>query len=353
MERNIELLKKLIETPSPSGDEGTIAKVFIDECLKGEGVRSEGIDRNFNAAVTKGTGNFRLMIGAHYDNIGLMIQCITEHGFLHVVPNGGSDKKIMPGQIVDIITQDNGIVTGIIGKAPIHVESPEQRKMVDSWDKILVNVGASSKDEVKEMGIAVGDSIVFHSGQSIYEFGPKKDKIMSKDLDDQAGIYIVAEVMKRVKVPDGITLWGLGFSDEERGLVGAGIASNAINPDLSIDIDVTPSTESEQGISKEKFGDVAINKGVVLTYGRGKSRRIGKVLKAICDEQNIPYQFEVSTAGGTNTTAIQGRSIDCETYLLSLPNLNMHTNVEICGWVDIEACINLLIAYIEDFKIPE
>ena len=85
MERNIEFLKKLIETPSPSGDEGTIAKVFIDECLKGEGVRSKGIDRNFNAAVTKGTGNFRLMIGAHYDNIGLMIQCITEHGFLHVV----------------------------------------------------------------------------------------------------------------------------------------------------------------------------------------------------------------------------------------------------------------------------
>ena len=351
MKRNIEYLKKLVETASPSGDEIEAGRVFSEECLLGEGVNFEGVDRNGNVAVSKGSGDFQIMISGHLDNISLTVQTITEHGFLHVVPNGGVDRKVLQGQLVDVVTQDKGIVTGIIGKSPIHVEDREQRETVNKWESFLVDVGASSKEEVQELGIDIGDNIVYHSGSSILEFGPQKNKIMSKDLDDKIGIYIITEVIKRVNVPSGIKLWALGMTSEEVGLVGAKIASKQINPDLSIDIDVTPATESELGISKDKYGDVEINKGPVLSFGYCKSRRIGRALRDICVKNEIPHQFEVSTAGGTNTAAIQEHSLNCETFLISLPNQNMHTSVEVCGWVDVEACIDLLIKYIESYKV--
>ena len=137
------------------------------------------------------------------------------------------------------------------------------------------------------------------------------------------------------------------MAQEETGLRGSKVAARRINPDISIDIDVCPVTGKEYDIDPAKYGDIKFGKGVVIENGPGKSPRIVKKLIKLAKENNIPYQLGVCRAGGTNTSAIQEHAGDCETVLLSLCNQNMHQANEICHWDDVEACIDLIVKYLE------
>ena len=340
---NIEFLQSLVRISSPSSCEEEAGKLFKDHCLGFSGVKYEETDVFGNVVVSKGSGPKKIMISAHIDEIGYMVQTITENGFLHVARIGGVDVKTALGAQVLV----NSRVPGVIGKKPIHVESPEDRKSVNTLENLLVDVGCSNAEEVEKLGIQIGDPVVYAKEQEILEFGPSGDFMIAPALDDKLGVYACTEVLRRVKVPSDYTLYCVAMCQEEVGLRGAGLVASHYNPDISIDLDVTPSTEPELGINKNKFGEVLMGKGVVIPFGVDKSRRIANEMIKICEEKKIPYQRSVAVAGGTNTSAIQTRASDCETMLLSFPNQNMHTQVEKCSWTDTEACINLLTSYIE------
>ena len=57
---------------------------------------------------------------------------------------------------------------------------------------------------------------------------------------------------------------------------------------------------------------------------------------------NLKFQRGVARCGGTNTDAIQLNSRDCETMLVSIPNLSMHTQNETCDWRDVEDAIKII-----------
>lgn len=62
----------------------------------------------------------------------------------------------------------------------------------------------------------------------------------------------------------------------------------------------------------------------------------------VAEINEIPYQLAASYAGGTNTSAIQEGAFDCETMLVSIPQRNMHTQVEVCDYRDVEGAIDLI-----------
>ena len=342
MKENIEFLRDIVRTPSPDGDERQAAQYFLDYCSKIPGVTPVGIDHFNNTTVTKGSGPLKIMISAHIDELGFLVQTITDNGYVHIAKVGGIDVKVLPGALV----QCNGI-NGIIGKKPIHVESQDERKQVLQLEELLADFGFESKEEAQKY-VKIGDSIVFRKGQEHLEFGPSGNYIIAPALDDKLGVYVIAEVLRRVNVPEGVTLYCVAMTQEEVGLRGAHVAARRINPDISVDIDVCPSTEKELKIDPDKYGEIALGKGVAIPYGSDKSRRIANRMVELCEANGIPYQTHVAVAGGTNTSVIQTNALDCETMLLSLPNQNMHTQVEKCCWTDTEACINLITKFIEE-----
>ena len=134
-------------------------------------------------------------------------------------------------------------------------------------------------------------------------------------------------------------------AQEETGLRGSGVLAKRVEPDLSISLDVTFC--AVEGVKKEDVGDVVLGKGPVIMHGSDKSPRIAKALKEVAKTHGIPYQEAVSGPRGTNTTNIQESSRNCETYLISIPNKNMHTQVEICDWNDVENTIKLLTEFLK------
>ena len=61
-----------------------------------------------------------IMLIAHHDVVCLMITYIDANGFLYVKPSGGIDASILPARKV-IIRHGDRMITGIIGKKPIHL----------------------------------------------------------------------------------------------------------------------------------------------------------------------------------------------------------------------------------------
>jgi endoglucanase len=234
-------------------------------------------------------------------------------------------------------------VEGIVHKNPIHIEWKEEKlkdKVLD-FDDLRIDIGAESKEEVESLGIHVGSPIV-HGRILNLEFG--SHRIHGNSLDDKAGVYVVAEVMKRLSEYTNESEWkqrytviGCACVGEESGLLGAHKAARQINPDISIDLDVLHAADT--GLyDKTKYGEVKLGEGPVITWGQDKSRRLNKILGS----GGIKTQDGAERIGGTNTKEFYLETTDAETTLISLPLLSMHTPIETMDWRDIEGAIELL-----------
>jgi len=317
------------------------------------------IDNIGNITWKRGSMNddaLKIMLSAHYDENALQVVNVRDDGMLNVINLGGIDKKTILGSHVYVVSDrfDNNkrvFIPGIIGKKPIHKETKEEREKVDDFDQILVDIGAKSKDEVRNTGIHVGSPIVFKKNADI-SFGINNNLIVSNGLDDKVGIYIISHVFNIINDEDlinkNIQLILCWTSQEEVGLRGAGISAKQINPDISIDVDVTFDTSKSTAISKAKCGDIELGKGVTLEYGPHTNYNIVADLKDICNRYALCYQEQVSKVGGNNTSAIQSNSLNCLSAHLGIPQKNMHTQVEVCHWDDIKSCIDLIIYYINE-----
>lgn len=351
---NIEFLKALIQTPSPTGDERVISQLFKEHM--NEFAVHRFTDKFNNCAFTatnKIEGGTKVMISGHYDELSYMISYIDSSGLCNIVRCSGEDRRVLPGSWLAVLN-DNGelMYPAVVCYKPIHVQTDGEYDSIAKVEDMMIDLGFDSKEELEKAGVHVGTRVVYDRGQEVLEFGPKGDKIVGPGLDDKVGVYITSEVLRRIDKDlleeNKIELWGVGMAQEETGLRGSKVAAKRINPNISIDIDVCPITGKEVDIDTAKFGDIKFGKGVVIENGPGKSPRIISKLVALAKQYNIPYQLGVCRAGGTNTAAIQEFSFDCETVLLSIPNHNMHQPTEICHWDDIESCIQLITKYIEE-----
>ncbi|MBI1802376.1 MAG: hypothetical protein HYR71_12190, partial [Chloroflexi bacterium] len=185
------LLERLCNTPGIPGFEDEVREV-IAEIVKpfADAMR---VDALGNLIVTRrGRSPFRLMLDAHMDEIGFMVQYIDEQGFIRFTPMGGWDPRLLLSHLLTILTRDRQRVEGVIGTVPPHILKPGDREKVVQVEEMFLDVGATSRQEVAEMGVRVGDPIVIH-----YPFRRiGKDTVMGKALDDRAGCAVMIKTLE-------------------------------------------------------------------------------------------------------------------------------------------------------------
>jgi len=353
-------LQELLETYTPSGYE-RLGKIYNirQNYLFAFKHYNDSIGNLYFERGSEKENALKVFISAHYDENALQIVNITDTGFLNVINLGGPDRKTIEGSHVFVISDEwdkddvtqKKLIPGIIGKKPVHKESKDEKEKVDEYDKMLVDIGASSKDEVKELGIHIGSVIVFKKDVDI-SFGPKEDKIVSNGLDDKIGIYAVTaaflDLDEQVLINKNIKVILGWLSQEEVGLRGATVAAQYIQPDISVDVDVTFDTGKGTFVSKDKFGNVEMGKGVVIDYGPHSNYTLINDLKDIANKFALSYQEQVSKVGANNCSALQVNAKDCATAHLGIPIRNMHTQVEIVQKDDVDNCVDLIKLYIEN-----
>ena len=343
---NKEFLKKLLSAESPSGYEKNATSVF-EEYMNSFDSKKEFVDKVGNVCYSVGDGDIKIMLSAHVDEIALQIQYIDDKGFIHFVADGGIDRKVLLGSTVMIMSSVTGnVVSGIIGKKPIHVEYDEddEKDKATKIKDMKIDIGAETKEEATAL-VGIGDPIII---QDIpMELGP--NRFVGRGLDDKTGVFVVGEVMKQISMLgtrlQNVKVYGVACTQEETTASGAVISAANINPQYSIDYDVTFATDDDY-VSPNEWGDIKLGKGGAIAYGVNNNPELTKIIKNACISLNIPYQEFVAPSDGTDTLYIKQSSSDCATQLLSIPNRNMHTQVEMCDYRDLQSLIDMTVATI-------
>lgn len=351
MKEHKEFLASLLEAVSPSGCEGEAMKVWSAFC-EAHGWEQCYADKIGNRAVKLGHGPIRVLLSGHIDEVNARVVHVSKSGMLSIVNTGGMCRKSLSGSEV-LLLGDKGVVRGIVGKKPIHLESTKERDEVVGFEGLRVDVGASSAEEVEAMGLYAGCVVAYHRYANL-DFGPYR--MCANALDDKIAVYITGMILERLsgcleEWADRYTVIGMAAVQEETGCRGAQVAAKNLNPDISIDFDVTFATDGDLGIKVQENGEIELGKGGVLKYGPDKSIRIATLLKEVCREHGIAFQTTAGRAGGTNTNQIQLMSADCETMLVSIPNRNMHTPVEVCDWRDVDGIVSMTALAIKECRL--
>lgn len=340
---HVDFLKEMLETPSPTGSEETVA-ALVRSRLSDVADKIETNTMGSVHAHLAGTGEGpSFMLAAHMDEIGLMVTYISDDGFLSVAAVGGVDAAILPGMRVDVHTRV-GTLRGVVGRKPIHLITPDERKNVTPIDKLVIDLGLPA-EKVKE-SVRIGDVITF--GVGFEEYG--EGMAVSRAFDDKCGVWVAIRVMEELAAAGRAQgeYVAVATVQEEIGTRGAMTSAYGINPDVAIAFDVTHATDYP-GIEKSKYGNIECGRGPVIARGPNINPCVFDRLIAAAEAEGIPYQLEAEpSVTGTDARAIQVTRGGIPCGLVSVPLRYMHTPTEVVALSDLENTVKLLVRFALD-----
>lgn len=355
-----EFYEKFLKTYRPSGFEKDGAKVFMEETIKAlPDMKVEFMDRMWNTCVSIGSDKdnaLKILISGHSDQNCLIVTEITKNGFLKYATQGGISPRTVIDSDLFVIVDDGEeprYIPCFCSYKAIHLEKPDDRKKCPEHKDLVLDLGCTSKEQVEELGIKVGDLVVFDNSKLNMMFGPDRKFIVGSGLDDGVACCIVYDVLKNLDIQDlkdkNIRVYGACISSEETGARGVGPTVFKVQPDVSIDIDVCHDSVKEVG--EDETRPAKMGEGVVINYGPDKYRLLNNSLRQVAKWNDIKFQVIAGRAGGTNTNNIQMLSDNCATTLLSIPCRYMHSGThEMVHIDDIKACGDLITEFINKTK---
>lgn len=339
----IGFLKEFTEAKGVSGNEKEASRV-MKRYLEGYADSFEYDNLGSLIAVKKGDSDLRVMISGHIDEVGFMVSKIEEDGYLRINPIGGWWGHVLLSQKMSVMTYDGKVYMGVVGSTPPHGMKPEVRSKVLEVKDLYIDLGVSSKKEVEELGICVGDSVIPYTEFMVMN---NPDYVCSKAFDDRIGAAVCVEVMRRLKGQSHPnTLYSVGSVQEEVGLRGARTAAYHVKPDVAIAIDVTMSYDIP-GTDKR---DCKLGSGVALSIMDASvigHKGLIKTMENICKEQNIKYTFDSLVAGGTDSGEMSKVYDGVINMTLSIPCRYFHSHTSVINLKDYEACVELLVEFVK------
>ena len=334
---SITFLKKLLDTPGPSGFEAAPAKVWREHAKKFAKVSGDVAGNSL--AEVNGDGKPTIMLAGHIDEIGVIINYIDDKGYAYIQPIGGWDPQVLIGQRIRFSGR-NGDVFGVVGKKPIHLIKPEEREKAAKFQDLWVDLGFKDKKEA-EGSVQIGDAGVIDSRTMEFPNG----RIVSRSIDDRIGAFVVLEALRRYsEKPGAAKVVAVATTQEEIGYRGggAGVCATCIGPQMAIVVDVTFAID-HPGVEKKEYGEAAIEGGPVLTRGSIISPVVFRLLRDTAEKRKIP--FSLHAAGretSTDADAIHIAREGVATALVSVPNRYMHSPNELVSLQDLDHAAELI-----------
>ncbi|MBK8388067.1 MAG: M42 family metallopeptidase [Saprospiraceae bacterium] len=338
-EASEKFLYEYLNNASPTGYENEGQKLWLDY-IKPYVDEWQLDNYGTTYAVINPDKPFKVVIEGHADEISWYVNHISDTGFINVIKNGGSDHMIAPSKRVNIHT-DKGIVKGVFGWPAIHVRTGKDATLAPSIENIFLDVGASDKKEVEEMGIHVGCVVTFEDGLTKLN----NKYYAGRALDNRMGGFCIAEVARLLKenkkeLPFGLYI--VNAVQEEVGLRGAEMIANTIKPNVAIVTDVCHDTSTPL-LNAKKEGDVKCGKGPSLTFAPAVHNKLLRLIRDVASKNEIPVQLSASSRStGTDTDSVAYSNGGVPSALISLPLRYMHTTVEMAHIDDVENVIKLI-----------
>lgn len=337
---SLDFLYSYLNNASPTGYEHGGQKIWLDYIRPYIDSWESDFYGTVFGIVNPGQ-KFKVVIEAHADEIGWRVNYINDKGLIYVIKNGGADHLIAPSKRVNILTDDNKSVKGVFGWPAIHTRNTKENNKHPESDNIFIDVGASTKNEVLEMGINIGNPITFND--TLEELNGKY--FIGRALDNRIGGFCIAEVTRKLfenKIKLPYSLYIVNSVQEEVGLRGAQMITETIKPNAVIVTDVSHDTSTPM-IDKNVYGEIECGKGPELTWAPAVHNKLLNIIMETADAYKIPFQRSASSRStGTDTDVFAYSNGGVPSALISLPLRYMHTTVEMANKTDIENVIDLI-----------
>jgi len=192
----VDKLVALLNIPSPSGNTEKVID-FVEKEFKSLGITTNKTNKGALIATIAGENQDKeVTLSGHVDTLGAMVKEIKSNGRIKFTTIGGYSLNTVEGEYVYIESTNGKLYSGTIltTKSSIHVHGKETSSIERDMEnmEIRIDENVSSKEEVEQLGINVGDFIFLDTRTTVTDSGFVK----SRHLDDKAGVACILAIAK-------------------------------------------------------------------------------------------------------------------------------------------------------------
>jgi peptidase M42 family hydrolase len=282
----LSILGELLKIPSPTGYTDTVVR-FTTREIERLGLDVELTRRGAIRAVRRGkeTRGARAIV-SHLDTLGAQVKLLKPNGRLEVVPIGHWSARFAEGARVTIFAEKGGYRGTILPlKASGHTFNDEVDSLPVGWQYVELRVDALARDEndLRQLGIDVGDIVAIDPQAEFLDNG----FIVSRHLDDKAGVAIVLAALKAIQdggVETPVDIHWLFTIAEETGSGASSILTSEVASMVAVDNGTTA-----PGQNSDEYGVTIAMADQTGPFDYHLTRK----LVELCQENEIRYQKDV------------------------------------------------------------
>ncbi len=341
--------RDLVDLPGVSGQEKYVRnymRLHLDKLA--ETVVEDNLGSIFGGINLDSDGP-TVMIAGHMDEVGAMVKEITKHGLLKLIPIGSVNPVVAISQHMNVVIDDGSFVPGVIGAKPPHLLRDNKTAQVSSFDDFHLDIGADNYNHAKELGIKIGQQVVFANN---YQESKDGLKIFSKAWDNRFGSAMALDILESVDKADlKCKLYAGANVQEEVGLRGAITSSYMLKPDLFIAVDCSPCSDTFE--ESEVSGN--LGKGFMVRFYDPRAlmhQGMKQFVLETAEKNNIKYQY-YNSLGGTDAAAVQLSRSGVLVCTIGMPSRYIHSTTSIIHKEDYKAVKQQILAMLKEIDFEK
>lgn len=332
------LMRELITIPSVAGDCRAIMD-RVEQEFVALGLPVERTNKGALLAVMKGTGDCPgRMVSCHVDTLGAQVREIKPDGRLRLLQIGGFAWNSFEGENLIVRTAGDRAVRGSLlpDKASIHAFSDMVRETLRTDDTVEVRLdeAVSTSEEVRALGIEVGDFVFF---EPRYEVTPS-GFVKSRFLDDKACVafmFAAIEATKRAGLRPVGTIYFAVTNYEEVGH-GISVLPQGVSEHLALDVGIVA-----LGTNSREDSVTILAKDSRTPYGI----EFRRFLSALARQHGIPHRVDTHYRYGSDASLAAVAGFDAD-FACFGPGVDASHSYERTTMRALEASGQLLAAYL-------
>ena len=341
---DIRLIEKLAQARGMSGFENEVLAVAREYCKDFARMEEDSM-RNLYIFPSHNKGDRPLvMLDAHSDEVGFMVQAIKPDGTLRFIPVGSWSEMSLPSAKVQVYTE-KGYISGVIAATPPHLLPAAQRNTPPTYASLSIDIGASSAEEAQAYGVKIGAPVV---PLSLFEYDAAHGILHGKAFDDRLGVAALLKTLKLLQNQKlAVDVVGVISSQEEVGDRGIKAAMYNVKPAAAICLEGCPADDT---CSPAYMVQDALRGGVMLRHMDATvicTPEFIKFTQNAAAAEVIKVQMAVRAGGGNNGAAIINSNGGTPVIVAGIPVRYIHSFNCIAAMEDFNANVDLSVAVVK------
>ena len=260
----LKMLQELTDAPGASGFEEEVVAV-ARRWAEPIGRIEEDFLRNLYIHRKENTGSKPvLMIDAHSDEVGLIVQAIKPNGTLRFLELGSWNKNALPSSKVLVRNALGEYIPGIIAAKPVHFMSSAEKNGANGLDisAMVIDVGATSyEDAVNNFHIRIGEPVV---PATKFAYDEAHGLLYGKGFDCRIGCAVMLEALRRLdgrELPCDVV--AVISTQEELGPRNSKVTVHRVHPDIAVVMEGCPADDT---FAESYMIQTALKKGPMFRH---------------------------------------------------------------------------------------